>query len=43
MVLQCNVDDHLMGVPEIALNKYGFEALEFKFGQCQGNSTGQQD
>jgi hypothetical protein len=33
MVLQCNVDDHLMGVPEIALNKYGFEALEFKFGQ----------
>jgi len=33
MVLQCNVDDHLMGVPEIALDKYGFEALEFKFGQ----------
>jgi len=33
MVLQCNVDDHLMGVPEIALKKYGFEALEFKFGQ----------
>jgi hypothetical protein len=33
MVLQCNVDDHLVGVPEIALNKYGFEALEFKFGQ----------
>lgn len=33
MVLQCNSDDHLMGVPEIALQKYGFEALEFKFGQ----------
>ena len=33
MVLQCNVDDHLAGVPEIALKKYGFEALEFKFGQ----------
>jgi len=33
MVLQCNVDDHLVGVPEIALGKYGFEALEFKFGQ----------
>jgi len=33
MVLQCNVDDHLTGVPEIALEKYGFEALEFKFGQ----------
>lgn len=33
MVLQCNTDDHLMGVPEIALQKYGFEALEFKFGQ----------
>ena len=33
MALQCNVDDHLAGVPEIALTKYGFEALEFKFGQ----------
>ena len=33
MVLQCNVDDHLVGVPEIALKKYGFQALEFKFGQ----------
>nr|WP_319392235.1 glutamate synthase-related protein [uncultured Desulfobacter sp.] len=34
MVLQCNSDDHLMGVPEIALQKYGFKALEFKFGQA---------
>ena len=34
MVLQCNSDDHLLGVPEIALQKYGFQALEFKFGQA---------
>lgn len=34
MALQCNSDDHLMGVPEIALQKYGFKALEFKFGQA---------
>jgi hypothetical protein len=33
IVLQCNVDDDLMGVPEIALQKYGAEAIEIKFGQ----------
>ncbi len=33
IVLQCNTEDDLMGVPEIALQKYGYEAIEFKFGQ----------
>lgn len=33
MILQCNVDDDLMGVPQIALQKYGFDAIEIKFGQ----------
>ena len=33
MVLQCNVDDDLVGVPQIALEKYGIEAIEIKFGQ----------
>lgn len=33
IVLQCNVDDDLMGVPRIAMEKYGAEAIEIKFGQ----------
>ena len=34
IVLQCNVDDNRMGVPQIALKKYGAEAIEIKFGQA---------
>ncbi len=33
IVLQCNIEDDMLGVPEIAL-KTGFSALEFKFGQA---------
>ena len=33
IVPQCNVEDDLMGVPEIAITKYGAKAIEFKFGQ----------
>ena len=33
IVPQCNVEDDLLGVPELALEKYGAEAIEFKFGQ----------
>lgn len=33
IVLQCNVDDDLMGVPRIAIEKYGATAIEIKFGQ----------
>lgn len=33
IVLQCNADDHIMGIPELAAEKYGVKALEFKFGQ----------
>lgn len=34
IVLQCNVDDDLMGVPRIGIEKYGAEAIEIKFGQA---------
>ncbi len=34
IVLQCNVDDDLMGVPKIAIEKYGADAIEIKFGQA---------
>lgn len=34
IVLQCNVDDDLMGVPKIAIEKYGANAIEIKFGQA---------
>jgi len=34
IVLQCNVNDDLMGVPKIALEKYGATAIEIKFGQA---------
>jgi hypothetical protein len=33
IVVQCNVDDDLMGVPRIAVEKYGAKAIEIKFGQ----------
>lgn len=33
IVPQCNVEDDMLGVPEIAIQKYGAEAIEFKFGQ----------
>lgn len=33
IVLQCNVDDDLTGVPKIAIKKYGAKAIEIKFGQ----------
>ena len=33
IVPQCNVEDDMLGVPEIAIGKYGAEAIEFKFGQ----------
>lgn len=32
-ILQCNVEDDMLGVPEIAVTKYGAKAIEFKFGQ----------
>ncbi len=34
IVLQCNMDDDLVGVPKIALQRYGAEAIEIKFGQA---------
>ena len=33
IVPQCNVEDDMLGVPEIAVTKYGAKAIEFKFGQ----------
>jgi hypothetical protein len=33
IVLQCNTEDDLLGVPDIAINKYGVKAIEIKFGQ----------
>ena len=33
IVPQCNVEDDMLGVPEIAIQKYGAEAIELKFGQ----------
>ncbi len=33
IVLQCNVEDDLLGIPEYAAEKYGVNAIEFKFGQ----------
>lgn len=34
IVVQCNVDDTLLGIPQLALKKYGAEAIEIKFGQA---------
>lgn len=33
VVLQCNVEDDLLGIPEYAIREHHLEALEFKFGQ----------
>lgn len=33
VVVQCNMDDDLMGIPKLAIEKYGAEAIEIKFGQ----------
>jgi hypothetical protein len=33
IVLQCNVEDDMFGVPEYAITVEGAEAIEFKFGQ----------
>lgn len=33
IVLQCNVEDDLLGVPDYAVRKHHAEAIEFKFGQ----------
>ncbi|HZJ99161.1 MAG TPA: glutamate synthase-related protein [Tissierellaceae bacterium] len=34
IVLQCNVEDDMLGIPEYALREHNLEALEFKFGQA---------
>lgn len=33
IILQCDIEDDMMGVTEVALQKYGAKAIEFKFGQ----------
>ncbi len=33
IILQCNVEDDLHGLPEYAIKNHGCEAIEFKFGQ----------
>lgn len=33
IVLQCNVEDDMLGIPEYAIKEHNLEALEFKFGQ----------
>lgn len=33
IVLQCNVEDDAIGLPEYAITKYGVKAIEIKFGQ----------
>ncbi|MBQ1579713.1 MAG: FMN-binding glutamate synthase family protein, partial [Firmicutes bacterium] len=33
IVLQCNVEDDAMGLPEYAIRECGAEGIEFKFGQ----------
>lgn len=34
IIVQCNVEDDMLGVPEIAIKKYGAKAIEIKFGQA---------
>ena len=34
IILQCNVEDDMLGLPEYAINEHGAEAIEFKFGQA---------
>lgn len=33
IVLQCNVEDDMLGLPEYAIKEHQLEAIEFKFGQ----------
>lgn len=33
IILQCNVEDDMQGLPEYAIKKFNAEAIEFKFGQ----------
>ncbi|NLK42782.1 MAG: FMN-binding glutamate synthase family protein, partial [Tissierellia bacterium] len=33
IVLQCNVEDDMLGLPEYAVREHNVEAIEFKFGQ----------
>ncbi len=33
IILQCNVEDDMLGLPEYAIKEHAVEALEFKFGQ----------
>ena len=33
IVLQCNVEDDMLGIPECALREHHIDAVEFKFGQ----------
>ena len=33
IILQCNVEDDMLGLPEYAIRKHKVEAIEFKFGQ----------
>jgi hypothetical protein len=33
IVLQCNVEDDMLGVPEYAIKEHNVDAIEFKFGQ----------
>ena len=33
IVLQCNVEDDMLGIPEYAIKTYDLEAIEFKYGQ----------
>lgn len=33
IVLQCNVEDDMLGIPEYAVREYNLDAIEFKFGQ----------
>ncbi|HHY09079.1 MAG TPA: FMN-binding glutamate synthase family protein, partial [Firmicutes bacterium] len=33
IILQCNVEDDLLGLPEYAIKEHKVEAIEFKFGQ----------
>ncbi|TJX14559.1 FMN-binding glutamate synthase family protein [Tissierella creatinini] len=33
IILQCNVEDDMLGLPEYAIKEHKLEALEFKFGQ----------
>lgn len=34
IILQCNIEDMLLGIDEIGITKYGFDAIEIKFGQA---------